>query len=195
MAITTTTLSAAITLNQLSFGLASTTNVVAPVSTTGAGSFILIDREMMQVVGGPVSGTVQVIRGVYGTRAVAHSASSGVLISATQADFPTFQPSIDSYNTNLNRYQGINAPVAAAAVLVASGAFFHVTGTTASSSMTPPTGFVEGQITIIADAIWTWTSTTAANGFAQAGTVTSAASTVTFTYDAGTSLWYASRLS
>src|ERR1700689_3162156 len=152
MAITNTTLSATITAYATQFGLASTTNVLAPVSTTGVGSFLFVDREMMQVTAVPVSGTVQVVRGVYGTRASAHNASSGVLISATQADFPTFQPAIDSFNTSLNRYIGINAPVAAAAVLVASGAFFHVTGTTASSSMTPPSGFVEGQITIIADA-------------------------------------------
>jgi hypothetical protein len=195
MAITTTTLSATITANQTQFGLASTTNVLAPISTTGVGSFLLCDREMMQVTAVPVSGTVQVVRGVYGTRAVAHNASQGVLISATQADFPTFQPAIDAYNTNLNRYQGINAPVAAAAVLVASGAIFHVTGTTASTSITPPAGFVEGQLTIIADAIWTWTSTTAANGILCAGTVTTAGSTVTFTYDAATSQWYPSRVS
>lgn len=193
MAITATTLSATINGYQTSFALASTTNVVAPVSTTGVGSFLLIDREMMQVTAVPISGTVQVVRGVYGTKATTHNASSGVLISATQADFPTFQPAVDAFNTNLNRYGGVNAPVAAATALVASGAVFHVTGHTASTSLVPPTGFVEGQITVIADDTWTWTSATTPNSFAQAGAVTSLGSTVTFTFDAATQLWYASR--
>lgn len=195
MALTATTLSAAITSSQTQFALASTSAVVVPISTTGAGSFLYVDREMMQVTAVPVSGTVQVVRGVYGTRATSHPITSGVLISATQADFPTFQPSIDSFNTSLNRYLGINGPVASAAAITAPGAFFHVTGTTASTTMVPPAGFVEGQITIIADGVWTWTaSTTVANGFAVSGTVTTAASTVTFTFDAATSLWYPSRL-
>lgn len=195
MALTNTTLSATITAYATQFGLASTTNVLAPISVTGVGSFLFCEREMMQVTAVPVSGTVQVVRGVYGTRAVAHNASSGVLISATQADFPTFQPSIDSFNTSLNRYIGIGAPVASAAALTAPGAIFHVTGTTQATTLIPPSGFVEGQITIIADGVWTWTTGGASpNGFAVAGTVTTAGSTVTFTYDAATSLWYPSRL-
>jgi hypothetical protein len=195
MAITATTLSAAITANQTQFGLASTTGVNAPVSTTGVGSYLFIDRELMQVTAVPVAGTVQVIRGIQGTQAVSHNNTQGVLIAATAADFANFQPTISAFATGLARYEGVNAPVAAAAVLVAPGAIFHVTGTTASSSMTPPSTFVEGKIKIIADAIWTWTSTTAVNGFAQAGTVTSAGTTVEFTYDAATSLWYPSRVS
>lgn len=194
MAITATTLSAAITSSQTQFALASTSAIVLPVSTTGAGSFLLVDREMMQVTGVPVSGTVQVVRGVNGTIASAHTITSGVLISATQADFPNFQPTVDAFIGGLPRYQGAMGPVASAATIAATGQFFHVTGGTAINIITPPTNFVEGEITIIFDSTCTWTSSAVTNGIAASGTSTVGASAVKFYYDAATSRWYPERL-
>ena len=73
MSINTTTLSGAITAYQTQIGLTSATGVTAPVSTTGSGlTYLYCEAEMMQVTA--VSGTfISVIRGVYGTQAVAHS--------------------------------------------------------------------------------------------------------------------------
>lgn len=193
MSITATTLVSAISPYDTQFSVASTTGITAPVSTTGSGStFLYVDKELMAVTGVPQSGVVTVVRGVSGTRAVSHGAAQSVLAGAP-TDFPQFQPTIDAYNTGLNRFQGIAPPVAAAATIAASGQIFHVTGTTASSKMTPPTNFVEGRITVIADAVWTWTSATTPNSFAQAGSVTSAGTTVDFIYDSATQLWYPSR--
>jgi hypothetical protein len=191
MAIASTTLSAAINAYQTQFAVASTTNISAPVNTTGVGSFLFVDRELMQVTGIPVAGTVTVIRGVQGTQAVAHNNTQGVLIGEAASDFPNFQPTISAFAVGLPRYQGINAPVASALAITPPGAFFHVTGTTATATINLPANFVEGPITVIADGVWTWT---AAGNIAVAGTVTTAGSTVTFVYDAATSLWYPSRL-
>lgn len=200
MAITATTLSAAITASQTSFGVASATGISAPNYTTGAQTYLKVEDELMAVTG-VVGNQVSVRRGIYGTQAVAHSASVPVLSGAgpvagvSAGDFPSFTPANTVEVQALpNRFVGVGAPVAAAATLAASGAVFHVTGTTASSAITPPANFVEGEITVIADAIWTWTSTTAANGIAQAGTVTSAGTHVRFVYDAAKALWYPSRV-
>ncbi len=90
--------------------------------------------------------------------------------------------------------QAVTAPVAAAATLAASGSLFHVTGTTATNIITPPTNFSGQSVTIIADAAWTWTiSSAVTNGIAQSGTVTSAGEAVTFFYDPVTALWYPNR--
>lgn len=194
MSLNTTTLSAAIGASDTSFTLGSTTGITAGVSTTGSGvTYLLIESEMVLVTAVPVSGYVQVTRGQLGTQAVTHSKSTPVLAGLV-SDFPQFTPGIStSFTVAASNFKVVDAPVAAAATLTPSGRLFHVTGHTASSLMNLPTGFVGGDITIIADDTWTWTSSTNAQGFAQAGAVTSAGSAVTFYYDPNTLLWYASR--
>jgi hypothetical protein len=199
MAINTTTLSGAITDYQTTFALASTTNVTAPTYqsfTAGSAStytYLYVEAEMMFVTSIPVAGTVTVIRGVLGTMAVAHVVSTLVTIGLP-VDFPNFTPAIGAFTTLApNRFQGVSAAVAAAATIIAPGPLFHVTGTTATNIITPPANFVEGSITIIADGIWTWTSSAVANGIAQSGSMTAAHETVTFTFDANTTYWYPSR--
>lgn len=195
MAITNTTLSGAVTAYQTVFAVGSTTNITAPVTTTGSGlTYLYVEAELMQVVAVPISGTVQVIRGISGTQAVSHLITTGVAIGGP-SDFPNFSPAIASFQTlSPNRFQGPSGPVASAATIAASGAVFHVTGTTATNIITPPTNFVEGRITIIADGVWTFTSSAVTNGIFQSGTVTTAGSAVDFIYDATTARWYPSRL-
>jgi len=196
MAITSTTLSAAITSSQTQFAVGSTTNITAPVLTTGSGfTFLYVEQELMFVTGVPQSGVVQVIRGFSGTQAVSHIVTTPVIVGGT-GDFPNFAPNITAFNAALpNRFAGVSGPVASAATIAAPGPIFHVTGTTATNIITPPTNFVEGRITIIADGVWTWTaSTSVTNGIAVSGTVTTAKSSVDFIYDANTALWYPSRL-
>src|ERR1700675_4679566 len=99
MAITATTLSGAITSYVTSFGVASTTNITAPVLTTGSGyTFLKVDDELMFVTGVPVSGTVQVVRGFGGTQAVSHIASVPVIVGLP-TDFVNFAPNITSFST------------------------------------------------------------------------------------------------
>lgn len=191
MSINNTTLSGALTAYQTQFAVASTTNITAPVSTTGSGvTFLYCEAELMVVTGVPVSGTVQVTRGMYGTKAVAHLTSAPVTIGLV-GDFPVFTPQVGAFQTEVqNRYQGISAAVAAAATIIAPAQVFHVTGTTATNIITPPANFVGGTVTIIADGAWTWTSSAVANGIAQSGAVTSAATAVQFIYDPNTTYWY-----
>jgi hypothetical protein len=196
MAINATTLSAAITDYQTQFAVGSTTGMTPPVQTTGSGlTYLLCESEMMQVTAVPVSGTVQVVRGVLGTMALAHVTSSGVLAGLV-TDFPNYVAKISTESPLLpDRFSGVSAVVASAATIVAPGPLFHVSGNTATNIITPPANFVEGMITIIADGVWTFTSSAVTNGIAATGTVTTAKSAVSFVYDAATALWYPTRLS
>ena len=134
------------------------------------------------------------VRGFGGTKAVAHLAAVPVSIGGV-SDFPVFTPQIGAFQTEVqNRYEGISAPVASAATIVAPSQVFHVTGVTAINIITPPSGFVGGEITIIADGIMKWTSSAVANGIAASGLVTAAASAVKFVYDPNTTYWYPERL-
>jgi hypothetical protein len=194
MAINVTTLSAAITSSQTTFGVASSTNITAPVLTTGSGfTWLLVDAELMWVTAVPVAGTIQVTRGMLGTVATSHVITTNVTIGLP-ADFPNFQPKIGSFGLLQDRFQGVYGPVASSATIVAPGPIFHVTGTTAINIITPPANFVEGSVTILFDGICTWTSSAVTNGIAASGTATTAKSAVTFTYDTSTALWYPSRL-
>lgn len=194
MAINVTTLSAAITSSQTTFSVGSTTNITAPVLTTGSGfTWLLIDSELMWVTAVPVSGTIQVTRGMLGTQATAHVITTNVTIGLP-ADFPNFQPKIGAFGLLQDRFQGVYGPVASAATIVAPGPIFHVTGSTAINIITPPANFVEGSVTVIFDSACTWTSSAVTNGILASGTSTTAKSAVTFIYDTSTSGWVPSRL-
>jgi hypothetical protein len=195
MAINSTTLSAAITISATQFTVGSTTNITAPVLTTGSGATLLYcEAELMQVISVPASGVVQVARGFGGTVATAHASGANVVIGLV-TDFPNFTPQVTAFTTLApNRFQGISPVVASSATIVAAGPVFHVSGTTAINIITPPANFVEGQITIIADGVMVWTSSAVTNGIAASGTVTTAKSSVSFIYDANTALWYPTRL-
>jgi hypothetical protein len=199
VAINTTTLNGAINAYATNFALTSTTNVTAPTyqsfvaGSTSTWTYLYVDQEMMFVTAVPVSGLVQVIRGVMGTQAVAHITLSNVTIG-TPADFPVFAPKVGAFNVLMDRFAGVSAAVASAATIIAPGPVFHVTGTTATNIITPPVNFVEGEITVIADGVWTFTSSAVTNGIFQSGTVATAGTTVKFVFDANTQRWYPSRI-
>ena len=191
MAINSTTLSIAINSTITSFPLASTTNVVAPASTTGAGSYLYVGAELMQVVAVPVTGMVTVVRGFSGTEAASHGITAPVLIGAS-TDFPAFTPQLGTFQVKqVQRFGGIFNPIAAAATITAPGSQFHVTGTTAINIINPPgpSNFVEGTIYIIADGAFTWASSAVQFGIAENGAAT-VGTRIAFTYDANTQLWY-----
>lgn len=195
MSLNSTTLTNAIDANVTQFAVGSTSNITAPNFQTGSGiTFLYMGQEMMQVTGVPLSGVVQVVRGFNGTRATSHGASEPIIIGLP-SDFANFTPSVGSFVVENNRFFGVSAPVAAAATITPTGKLFHITGTTATSKINlPSVDTVEGQFTVIADATWTWTSATTPLAIAQSGTVTALSSSVTFTYDAATQLWYPSRV-
>ena len=201
MALNVTTFSAAVALTDTVVNVASATGITAPNYQVGdpiqgisSGiTFLFCEQEMMRVT--KVNGTfISVARGELGTQASAHGASAPVL-AGLPTDFPAFTPAqqtdVPAYPV---KFQGFSAPVASAATIAAPGPFFHVTGGTAVNIITPPAGMVEGEITIVFDSTCTWTSSAVTNGLAASGTSTTGKSAVTFYLDAGTSLWYPSRL-
>lgn len=195
MALVATTLSGAITTSVTSFGVASATNITVPNNQTGVGiTFLLVENELMLVTG--VSGTVvSVSRGYNGTQAAAHGATAPV-ISGLGSDFAGFTPAQGSFTVLPNiGFNGWSAPVAGAATNVATGALFHLTGTVAMVNLTAPANYIEGTpITIVFDGSAAGLTWTAAGNIAVAGTATTAASAVSFTFDSGSAKWHPSRL-
>ena len=194
MAINATTLSGAINATQTSFGVASATGISNPYPPTGSGfTYLFVGNELMFVTN--VNGTVvSVLRGQGGTQSVAHSASEPVL-AGLPGDFQGFQPIVTTFTTGYGYFAGFSAPVVGAAVIAATGRRFHlITTTTQCTNMTPPAPFLEGTVSVIYDVVQTWTTGGGVNGFAVAGTPTTAGSSVDFVYDDATALWYPSRL-
>lgn len=86
MSIVATTLSGAITSNQISFGVASATGITVPNFQTGSGiTYLQIDQEIMLVTG-LVGTVVSVVRGFNGTTAAAHVSGAQVQVGLP-ADF------------------------------------------------------------------------------------------------------------
>lgn len=196
MSISATTLSAAITAQDTQFGLASTANCSAPVPNTGAGVTLLkLDDEVMQVTAVPISGTVQVLRGLFGTQASAHEASVPVLVGSP-SDFPNFVPVQSAFSVALPyNFSPIGAPLTGATIAPLYGFIHHFTGTTALVTITVPAACVAGgKITLIFDGSGSGLTWTAAGNIAVAGTSTTAASAVDFFYDPSSGKWHPSRL-
>ena len=79
-ALSTTTLSAAITASQTRFAVASTTGISGLGSLTTPQSVLIVGNEAMFVMSVPASGFVEVTRGMAGTQARAWAASAIVTI-------------------------------------------------------------------------------------------------------------------
>jgi hypothetical protein len=95
MALTQTTLSAAITASQVQFGVTSTSTGFPVVGTQNAQppQPIQINGEIMYLTGVPAANTIVVrCRGSEGTVAAAHDVLSPVITSATVTDFPAIAP-------------------------------------------------------------------------------------------------------
>jgi len=90
MAITATTLASACGATDATINLTSATGVTGPNFTTGAGITVLfVDQEFMLCIGSPVGTVAPVVRGQYGTPAVAHVVGAQVQIGLP-SDFPVF---------------------------------------------------------------------------------------------------------
>jgi len=195
MALTATTLSAAIGAVDTSFSVAAATGITAPNFTTGVGiTYGFCETEMMSVL--TLSGTViGVQRGIMGTAASAHGASAPIVFGAP-SDFSGFAPAtkatIDAEPLN---FQGWAAPVTMANTITATGRYFHTTGTVILKTLTAPAGYAEGgAINIVFDGSGAGLTWDATGNIAVAGTATTAASMVTFVFDSGSGKWHPSRL-
>lgn len=226
--LTQTTLSAAITVNQNQFAVASTTNIFPP-SNNKMQQIYVIDPgstrgELMTVTGVPSAGVVQVSR--LDEFKGGHLSGAIVIINPQDvslgdgfvgrspvpvpAKVPVFQWIVDVtngeqwlYSTVTNSwvpgFNNISAPIsptalvtATAAVLPApTGPLMHVaaSGTPAVTGITKPNGFTSGQLVMIPDAAFTWT--TGDGSIAVAGTAV-ANKTITWTYDAAVSKFFPS---
>lgn len=85
----------------------------------------------------------------------------------------------------------IGPVLASAATIVITHPVHHVSGVVAIVNITPPDPGFQGEICLIADAIWTWT---AAGNIGIAGTTTAAGKAVYFTYDPATLKWYPDKI-
>lgn len=196
MAFNATTLSAACGAADTSISVASATGITAPNFTSGTGiTYLYCETEAMIVMG--VSGTViSVQRGIAGTPAAAHGASAPIL-AGLPTDFGVIVPSVKAQQdaSPSGSAYGWSAPVVGANINVATGALFHLSGTTIMKTLTAPAGYIEGNvITIVFDgsaAGLTWDAT---GNIAVAGTATTAASSVSFIFDQGSAKWHPSRL-
>ena len=201
MALTSTTLTAAVAAQDTYFAVGSVTGITAPVSTTGSGyTWLLVESEIMFVEAVNTSTlVVNVLRGQLGTSAVAHGASAPVAAGA-YSDFSNFSPATSSFSVAANKNIGFSAPVVSAATITATGPRFHVTGTTQITTMKPYSGYIEGgPVVLVFDGSGsgiTWaTGGTSPYAFSVGGTATTAASAVEFIYDASIPGWVPLRLS
>lgn len=95
MALARTTLSAAITASQLTFGVVSTSNSAFPAVGAAPLAYqpLVIDDEVMFLVNCPAVNIITVrMRGSDGSDAAAHDLGSAVITSASPSDFPIVAP-------------------------------------------------------------------------------------------------------
>jgi len=196
MSINATTLTTAIGTTDTVVALGSLTGVTAPNYQAGTGvTYLLIEQELLKVTSLIGTTGANVTRGENGTVAAAHGASAPV-IAGNPADFAGFNPAqqsaVPAYPI---KFQGFSAPVVMANTLVASGPYFHSTGTTILKTLTAPAGVVEGgEITIVFDGSGAGLTWDATGNISVAGTATTAGSAVTFVFDSGSGKWHPSRL-
>jgi hypothetical protein len=205
MALNATTLTAAIAATDNILAVASATGITAPlfqgsptgVPGTGSIVYLLVEQEWMQVIS--VSGlNIGVKRGMLGSCAGAHGNAAPVL-SGLNTDFPGPVPiSVKATQDFEPAVVGWSPVVAIAAnVVAASGAFFHVTGTTIVKTITQPPGTsaISGQmIGIVFDGSGAGITWDATGNIGVAGTAGTAGTLVFFVFDANISKWLPSRI-
>lgn len=216
-AMTSTTLSAAITSTATQFAVASATGISA-ANGTNAATYLYIDREYMAVQN--ISGTlVTVIRGVQGTQA-AHNNAAKVWVGPASA-FGQNDPSQGSCTSTNLAYQpvvvistgniwycgnsiwntgsdftgkmSVGAQLTAAATLTLTNQIHHITSSattvsTITATWLPATG---GCVMLVPDASMTGMTTSSGGNIALA-TTSVANKVLQLCYDPGTSKWYPS---
>lgn len=161
MAITTATLTAAITASQTTFGISNVSTNQNGLPVVGAlplpiGNPMLIDGEWMFAYNQPVAGTVQVRgRGSDGTVAAAHDILANVSVSASPGDFGN-PGATQTTNTDISNDVPITIGQDGTIVLQPANTIFNINKVTAAALTLPaPPANANGVVMV-------FTSTTAA---------------------------------
>ena len=143
MAITTTTLTSALTATATSIHVASATGITAPNFQTGSGITILvIEQEKLVCIGAPNGTFIPVLRGQGGTQQVAH-ANGALVFIGLPTDFAAF---VQIFGNLMTSSQTVEAQVqnavqltGTADALLSSVPNFYVIASTATDAITLPT--------------------------------------------------------
>lgn len=161
MAITTATLTAAITASSTQFGISNVSVNQSGLPSVGAmplsvGNPMQIDGEWMYVFNQPVAGTVQVRgRGSDGTAATAHDVLANVSCSASPADFGN-PGAGQTTNTDLTNDSPVAIGQDQTIVFPSANTVYHINKITAAAIvLTAPAAVFNGVVGV-------FTSTTAA---------------------------------
>lgn len=167
MAVTTTTLSSAVTVNDTSIVVASATDV-------GPGDYVLIDQETLQVIKSYVSGTtVGVLRGQNGTSTAAHASGANVTHGSGSDFAEAGQQHVVTYAA-AGRVRDLKSYSAAGAITLPSAGrdmVAVINGTTAiAMTLAQPTKELDGSVlTIVGNGKSTSTVTLPTTGVGNAG--------------------------
>lgn len=215
-ALTTTTISSAMTNTQNTVVLASGTGVTIPGAANQINTVLFIDRELMRVTG-LVSGTTYNVQRGIGTRQTAHLSAAKVWLGAPIGNFSgadyfaensgscTATASItlpQIYVKSSHKYDclggqwvltsGMDYPVVGSTVaspaglLTATGNIFVVSGTNAITGINVPNGFADGMSLYLVPS-GAFTTTTATNiALASTGVVNK---TLIMTWNSVTGKW------
>lgn len=166
MALTTTTLSSAIALSDISIKVASATGFAA-------GSLVRVDGELMRVQAGYASGTIiPVQRGIDGTAQVAHAASANATVGTASEFASPSQTTTVTYPAQ--RVRTITSYSASGAIAVpnpGSDAVAILNGTgTLAMTLTDPAKTQDGdRLTILGNGKSASTVTYTTTGYGNAG--------------------------
>jgi len=165
MAKTTTTLSSAVAVSD-------TTIVVASGSGFAAGSFVLIDQELLKVVQTYVSGTtIGVLRGQNGKTTAAHVSGANVTVGLA-SDFDNPAPEVDITYPNA-RARTLTSYTAAGAITLptaGSDTVAVINGTSAiAMTIANPTKDMDGCILYVISGGKSTSTVTYTAGFGNAG--------------------------
>lgn len=182
MAITTTTLSGALTNIETTIGLTSVTGVTAGTGPTGVGiTKLLVDQEIMLVAAAPQGTAVHVVRGYDSTVSQAHANGALVLIGAP-SDFPQnnyygLQTMFAKQTLGRSVQEGINLTGTTDAIDATVPGFYVIKGGAVDAmTLAAPAAAAEGNIIeIVSDTLFAHTLTATsllANGTALKTTAT-----------------------
>ena len=160
MAITTTTLTSALSATDTLIHVASATNITAPNFQTASGiTDIVIEQERMRVIAAPNGTFVPVLRGIGGTVQTAH-ANSALVFIGQPTDFAQFVQIFGSLMTSNQTQEGVTQNAVklfgSADAVLSSVSSYNVVMTAGVDAITIPTPIAGDEGNIID--IWSATA-------------------------------------
>ena len=186
MALQATSLTAAITASQLTFGVTSTA-AFPPVGTPFVNQTVLIDAEFMQCIGVPALNTITVrSRGMEGTAAVPHDILANVYTTTNNADWGPVAAAttvqIDPTDDNV-----VSVGQDGAIPVPTSNSVVNINKATALAGTLAAPSLVDNGVSLVITSQTSAAHVVTATGLLKDG-VTAAGNTITFTAVAGASV-------